>query len=529
MRRLLSVRGWADCWKSIGGVAFCAGLLCVVISTVGQPPPASRAQGRQPNWDNPIVLTSQHAFLFDDVMVADVAGNLHVFWVGWCGDEPNAPRHDSEPTDETLDVCYLRKDRLSGWSSVANILRVPRMIPVPAAVADNHGVLHLIWRDDRCLWYSWSSIDEARRPQPWIEHQRCLGKAVPTYQAMAYDGVRDRLYVLYVVEEGYVVVTRSDDGGVTWSRPYYVAEPRGAGDATEQAVFAGYPALSLDRDGTLHATWSTFPNSGYPSQGLFYARSTDGGATWSEPFELAGVHHTQARVLAYGRASLVAMWNGDIGISGRYSRRSDDGGVTWSELDLVLPTTIGGGMVGAPALAADQMGIIHALLPTDSWIYYVTFDGQRWSVPVQMNVPSSYLDGTAIMDFAKNDEETHTPDMVITEGNQLHAVWTARYTYLLCYATSEVGGVHQSAGAFAPPRQAPTRPSPVTGQTAETTVAISTQATTADVAPRERVTLAYDNFDAPGGMWWPIIAGVVPIAAFLLCLFAVRRRVWRDH
>jgi hypothetical protein len=502
--------------------------VCLVLVVLIGSPSLGKAQGIAINRYDPIVLTSQYVFLFDDVMVADVEGNLHVFWVGWCGDDSSKiPRHDAEPTGETLDVCYLRRSRENGWLSVVNILRVSRMTSVPAAVVDNYGVLHLIWVDSNCLWYSWSTSEMALRPHSWLQHQRCLVQSGPTSQAIAYDGLNDRLYILYIAPEGQVMVMRSDDGGTVWSRPYFVAEPRGAANATEQAVFGGYPELTIDADGTLHAAWSSFPQSGYPSQGLFYARSTDGGATWSVPFELAGARHTQARLVPYGRSNVAAIWNGDIGISGRYSRRSADGGITWSEMDVVLPPTIGGGMVGAPALAADQSGILHTLLATNSWIYYARFDRDRWSGPVQMNAPKSYRDGSAIIGFDKDKEEARTPDIVITEGNQLHATWVARDTYLLCYVTFEVDGVRESPKPFLPPRPGRASLTPVeVSPTDDVDVAVMRTGIVARVSPAPPVPVS-DNSNPMESTWWPVVAGVSPVVALIVMVFVVRVRTWR--
>lgn len=460
----------------------------------------------------PKVLTSQYAFLFDSTMIADRAGNLHVFWVGWCGDEIRSIERKSEPTDEPLDICYLRKDRSTEWFPVVNILRVPRMIPPPAATVDKYGIIHLIWREDACLWYSWSANDVALYPWSWLEHQRCLVQAGPTYQSIAYDDPDNTLYVLYVSPQGEVRLIRSHDNGMTWSGPYLVAEPRGATDADKVVAFAGYPNLALGADGTLHAAWSTYPRSGYPSQGLFYTRSTDGGRTWQAPIEIGGAHHSQARLLAYSRSNLIVIWNGDIGISGRYSRWSTDNGMTWSELNIVLPQNIAGGMVGPPAAVVDQTNVVHVLLPTDGWIYYTKFHNGKWSAAIPLSTPEIYPDGTSIVGFVPDQEETRTPDLVITEGNQLHATWTARDTYLLCYVAWEVDGVRKPPGEFVLHRDTNSlAQQPVISSSLDDSVEIAASPQATKPPPSERYIQRSDHLITPTGLWRPVIMGILPV------------------
>ena len=102
------------------------------------------------------------------------------------------------------------------------------------------------------------------------------------------------------------------------------------------------PALAIQRDGIVHATWYT---QGRLRRGSFYARSTDAGKTFSSPMPVAGIPTRAVRpfVVASGTNGT----NGADGTTGEllwmvwktfngqrttaYARWSRDDGANWSE------------------------------------------------------------------------------------------------------------------------------------------------------------------------------------------------------
>lgn len=83
-----------------------------------------------------------------------------------------------------------------------------------------------------------------------------------------------------------VVLSKSPDGGATWSTPHVVA------DATSDAFI---PSVAVAGDGTLGVTWYDLRNDhagdGQLTTDLWFALSRDGGASWTEshaagPFDL---------------------------------------------------------------------------------------------------------------------------------------------------------------------------------------------------------------------------------------------------
>ena len=86
-----------------------------------------------------------------------------------------------------------------------------------------------------------------------------------------------------------IAFSRSDDGGRSWSAPVQVNRA--------PSVPAFVPAVAIADDGTIGVTYYDFRNNTVDARTLptdyWFARSTDGGATWAEthvagPFDLLG-------------------------------------------------------------------------------------------------------------------------------------------------------------------------------------------------------------------------------------------------
>lgn len=89
------------------------------------------------------------------------------------------------------------------------------------------------------------------------------------------------------------------------------------------------PSLAIDAGGAYHVVWFT----GAPGRaGLYYARSTDRGASWSSPrgFGNSAAQAARPYVLATERFVHVAWKEFDGKATAVYAMRSDDGGITWS-------------------------------------------------------------------------------------------------------------------------------------------------------------------------------------------------------
>ena len=128
------------------------------------------------------------------------------------------------------------------------------------------------------------------------------------------------------------------DDGTTPGPPRRIAVD---GWVTDACPHQG-PALAIQRDGTIHATWYT---QGRLRRGSFYARSIDAGKTFSNPMPVAGSPTRAVRpfVIASGTAGTTGtsgtagdlLWMAWKTFDGQrttaYTRWSRDGGAGWSE------------------------------------------------------------------------------------------------------------------------------------------------------------------------------------------------------
>ncbi len=153
------------------------------------------------------------------------------------------------------------------------------------------------------------------------------GEACPccrTALATAKDGT---LYMawrhVYSGNERDIVVSRSTDHGATWSNPVRVHDDGWRVDACPHAG----PSIAVDSRGTLHVAWWTGKEG---SAGVFYSRSTDGGKTFATPTPLGVAQFSRAAHVQMAIASpdrvIVAWDDGTRAIPQVVVRVSDDGG-----------------------------------------------------------------------------------------------------------------------------------------------------------------------------------------------------------
>ncbi|MDH2381686.1 sialidase family protein [Bradyrhizobium sp. CER78] len=98
------------------------------------------------------------------------------------------------------------------------------------------------------------------------------------------------------------------------------------------------PSLTISPAGTYHVTWYT---NGKARKGLFYARSRDGGKTFSDPLPIGQLNHSPSRpqVIA-GPQGLAMAWKEFDGQKTSINlMTSHDDGATWSKPAVIADTT----------------------------------------------------------------------------------------------------------------------------------------------------------------------------------------------
>ncbi|NLE76839.1 MAG: exo-alpha-sialidase [Chloroflexi bacterium] len=221
--------------------------------------------------------------------------------------------------------------------------------------------------------------------------------------AVGADGVMYALWVDYRGSGFNVYSARSNDGGVAWSQSKKVND--GSSINNQPAVIRA----GLDGSGVLHALWvDNRPNNANDSDpDIYYARSGDGGVTWSANVRVdqaAGTSTQQEPAFAIGPdGTLYAAWSDGRNTSAvpgapnewdTYFARSTNGGTTWSS-DTRLDDGPPGTNQTSPALAVDSAGVVYAVWrdtrlattdnPNDIFFSKSSNRGNTWSPAARVN------------------------------------------------------------------------------------------------------------------------------------------------
>jgi hypothetical protein len=138
-------------------------------------------------------------------------------------------------------------------------------------------------------------------------------------------------------------VSRSADGGATWTNilvDVSAAPPDCSLYRCGWAYLGGQIAMASDDGGTLYALWNMGTEDRGPER-IYFARSTDGGTTWSAKADVsnapAGSAHAFPAIVAGSSGDVRIGWMDARGgtLWNTYYRSSANGGATWSaEADL---------------------------------------------------------------------------------------------------------------------------------------------------------------------------------------------------
>jgi hypothetical protein len=130
------------------------------------------------------------------------------------------------------------------------------------------------------------------------------------------------------------------------------------------------PSLAIDADGTYQAAWFTL---GQARQGLYHARSTDGGRSFSPPMAIGDADQQPGRptLLARGRSVWLAWKEFDGQRIFIKLRKSGDAGLTWSADKVVAET---GGPADHPLLVADTRHVHLSWLTRNEGYRLMTLD-----------------------------------------------------------------------------------------------------------------------------------------------------------
>jgi hypothetical protein len=315
--------------------------LCLLVTPTPRAAAQSDSRGVPGLWTPALATTGNGQRGFEPDLAFDQAGFLHVaFFAGptpdlWAifytnnrgggfaparlisagnGGQERSPDIAVGP-DGHVHVIYERRDSDevfyvgspdlgASWSRPQSLSGSAGKAYEPAIAADANGVAHAVWTDRR-----WSGVQQttyAARPQggTWSGPSKIGGSTFERYPdiAVAGAGAGVRVYVVFQgrdrssnLNEDFDIYLISGAGG-RFSPPLNVSNDAGS--------WSLEPAIASDGGAELYLAWDKQVSD---SHDIVFARSQDGGASWSAPVNLArrpGLAATPA--LAFGRGGGIA-------------------------------------------------------------------------------------------------------------------------------------------------------------------------------------------------------------------------------
>lgn len=219
------------------------------------------------------------------------------------------------------------------------------------------------------------------------------------YENAVYASSPDTVYVAYKrflqdpTVGGYnpaeLRVATSTDGGLTWSVAVLDPDAIEAGDTLDNSV-----SLDGDRASTVFVVYHTRASGLFADMKLKYAKSTDGGATWSLGTIVDSGAGDQNSVRVLSPSVVVVTAHGAGASEGIHAYTTTNGGATWS--DTLVDGGIGNGYytgVGAQSRTTIWAGYYNSLYPDHTDLHAAHRTGSSWGTQAVKGEGDPYLTG----------------------------------------------------------------------------------------------------------------------------------------
>jgi len=395
--------------RTARGLSVVVGLFLFVLAPITLP-----SQAQSDAWASPTIFfnVEERGSVQSPILLSDSGGNLHAFW--------GAAMTEGQPM-----ALYQSRLQDDAWTEPVDVLLSPDggdVWPFSAHV-DEHDYAHVFWSSGGRLWHSMAHVSHLSDARQWSQPVM-----VPTDQETftAIAVAQDENGVLYLVYGNRALDTisllKSEDGANSWipiSTVYRSA-------STE--TWVGYPGIVVAPNGALWVSWREMEPGSGRSKGLAYARSEDGGATWSAQEQLIAGYYFGG-FEAVGDV-MVKKYGGGIGTGGRFVSFSEDSGSSWTE-PLNISSGDGEGAQGI-GLVVDSAEVWHFIVETGMTFARVAWDRENW-LPPEFVVPRDLMQVCC----TTPGKVTENAAVGISDGNRIH-VFFEQDNSILWYTSREL-------------------------------------------------------------------------------------------
>ncbi len=329
------------------------------------------------NWDNlPQTrnLSNSRGEAFGPSLAVNRNGKLRVY----------VTYHDN--STGTTQAYLISSKKKTKFRAPLNLTPYPGGSFAPRVALDSGETVNIVWGDTKdgsgkILFIR--SIDLGLSFSEPVEVSRSAGVAFDPEIAIDSSDAINVAWQDTGPGTSVIMFSRSTDGGQSFSEPKQVST--GTGNATEAAIATDGSRISV--------TWVD-ESEGHAE--AYYARSTDDGASFSDPvnvskFPNGNIH--KPTVVAFQNTVYVAFQNGDLfgeeSIKNRqvFLTKSTDAGVSFEPTEQVSSAVNSRGRAHSPAMVVDSRGVLHivwidaSVVGNDEGLlfYSNTADGHRFS------------------------------------------------------------------------------------------------------------------------------------------------------
>ena len=350
------------------------GFCLILILTLGLHVLIVQAQ-TDDNWSEPSNL-SQSGSASIPLMVVDSDGIFHILWV-----------------DEYSGFIYVTGDGVE-WSTPAPVV-MPFDDSIPYLLADVEGNIHAFWRDtEDALYYSKVRASAFDNYSAWTTGVR-LGEAALDFSVVE-DGNGDLHlgYVRPLESDEFpagIYYRRLKGGTTSWSSPtlLYVSPYLRSIELADSNV--DITTSMVDDEVNVYLAWDNRPR-----ERVYLSKSSDGGLTWSSPEEVdkpveGSLTPGPSRILVDANdENVLVVWQSNRTESSceQYYQFSDDAGNSWSPQLRMFE-----GFVTCPnAIQVFQTDDGAILLQKGVQIILQAWDGEMWSDPQPQQALTTFVD-----------------------------------------------------------------------------------------------------------------------------------------